>query len=270
MRTSGLPPELKRSRWRANASERRALRREKAHWEKVRRAERGYAAQLRQVARNVENMIAGFTQPVDIHQLPELIDMLNGYARILDPWARATAMRMIAEVLRRDAGAWFKVSREIGANLRNMVENTPLGGVVRQLLDDQVTLITSLPVQAGRQVQAHVQDFVSSGIRYEELIPLIQGLGDLTVNRATLIARTETAKAQSAIVEARAKHVGADSYVWHTVRDGAVRPAHRELEGTIQRWDSPPVAEENGERHHPGNFPNCRCYAEPLFPAIIT
>ena len=270
MRTAGLPPELRRSRWRPNAAERRELRRDKFYWERVRRAERAYAAQLRQVARNVANMVDAFAQPLDINQTPELVEMLHGYARILDPWARVTAARMIQEVSRRDAGAWFKVSREIGLNLREMIENAPIGGVIRRLLEDQVELITSLPIEAGRRVQAHTQEFVMGGKRYDELVDIVRSSGDVTVSRATLIARTETAKAQSAIVQARAQHIGSDHYIWHTVRDNAVRDMHRRLEGTVQDWSNPPVAEENGERHHPGNFPNCRCYAEPILPAVIT
>jgi SPP1 gp7 family putative phage head morphogenesis protein len=269
MRTAGIPPQLARSRWRASPSERRALERERRHWERVRRSERAYGVQLRAVGRNVAQIIRGFSQPFDIHQLPELIQSLVGYAGILGPWANAVAERMIAEVTRRDASAWFKVSREIGSNLHQLVQNAPIGGVIRGLINDQVELIQSLPLQAATQAQTYTQEFVVSGQRYDELVDKILGLGDVTVNRATLIARTETAKAQSAIVEARAHHIGAEEYVWHTVRDNSVRDMHKRLEGSIQRWDSPPVAEANGERHHPGNFPNCRCWAEPMLPAVL-
>ena len=268
MRTD-IPPELARSRWRPTAAERRRLRQNREKWAQVRNAERAYATQVRAVARNVGTMIAPYTEPVDINQLPQLVQMLNDYAWLLDPWARATAARMIEEVTRRDAGAWFKVSREIGTNLREMIEHAPIGGVIRQLLEDQVHLIQDIPREAGQRIQAHTRDFVMEGKRYDELVDDIQGIIPATVTRATLIARTETAKAQSAIVEARAKHVGAHQYIWRTVRDAAVRDAHRALEGSVQSWADPPVAEERGDRHHPGNFPNCRCYAEPILDPVV-
>lgn len=266
---SWLPPELARSRWQPTPAERRLLARQAQHFEQVRRAERYYANRLRAIARNIGHLINAFT-PGDVSQLPEMLEMLDRYSYIIEPWARATASRMLAEVTRRDATAWFRVSRAIGRNLRILIETAPMGATIRQLLDDQVELITSLPTEAGRRVQEYTQDFVAGGRRYDELVDLVRDSGNVTVSRATLIARTETAKCQSAIVQVRAEHIGADQYIWHTVRDAAVRREHRRLEGTVQRWDDPPVAEANGARHHPGNFPNCRCYAEPIIPEVIT
>ncbi len=46
-------------------------------------------------------------------------------------------------------------------------------------------------------------------------------------------------------------------YIWRTQRDNKVRPSHRANEGKIFSWDSPPPT------GHPGEAPNCRCYAEP-------
>jgi SPP1 gp7 family putative phage head morphogenesis protein len=95
----------------------------------------------------------------------------------------------------------------------------------------------------------------------------------MTLNRANLIGRTEVAKASSAIVQARAQYIGSDSYIWRSVQDADVRRMHRLLNGTVHRWDDPPIAEDpisKGIRHHPGEFPNCRCYAEPILPAVIT
>ncbi len=273
MPVAGLPPELARSNWRPTATERRKLEREKRHFEQVRRAERGYALRLRQVARNVGHLINGFTPgPED---LDELLRLLERYSVMIAPWAQATAARMIAEVTRRDAMAWFKVSRLIGVNLKAMIETAPVGQQIRGILDDQVGLITSLPTEAGRRVQKYTQDFVSGGKRYDELVDLVRDSGTVTVNRATLIARTETAKAQSAIVQARASYIGADRYYWRSARDSVVREAHKDLDrrsraGESFAWDDPPVAEAGGDRHHPGQFPNCRCYAEPIIPEIIT
>jgi SPP1 gp7 family putative phage head morphogenesis protein len=269
MAQSYLPPQLQRSRWRPTLAERRMLRRQRAHFERVRRAELGYAQRLRNISRTVSRLIDAFTIG-DQAQLPDMIDILNRYSYIIRPWAETVGAKMIAEVSRRDANAWFKTSRDIGVYLRDMIENAPIGHVIRGLLDDQVELITSIPIEAGRRVQEHTMDFVAGGKRYDELVELIHDTNDVTVNRATLIARTETAKAQSAIVEARARHIGSDQYIWRTMMDSAVRPMHRGLEGTVQSWDDPPEAEANGEHHHPGNFPNCRCYAEPLLSAIIT
>ncbi len=66
-------------------------------------------------------------------------------------------------------------------------------------------------------------------------------------------------------VEAIARAAGSRGYVWTTRKDANVRELHRELEGTIQRWASPPVSGTNGFRGHPGEPAGpCRCQAFPL------
>jgi len=85
-------------------------------------------------------------------------------------------------------------------------------------------------------------------------------------NRATLIARTETARTASVLVQARAQHVGAESYVWKTAGDWKVRPSHRKLNGTVHRWDDPPLSDLPDYHSHPGQIFNCRCVALPIIP----
>jgi hypothetical protein len=45
-------------------------------------------------------------------------------------------------------------------------------------------------------------------------------------------------------------------YIWRTVGDGKVRSSHAEREGEVFSWDNPP------DGGHPGEAPNCRCWAE--------
>ena len=234
-----------------------------AHFRHVRRVENDYRTQLRRIARHVGEIIAAFPN-ADYDSLPQLQRALQAYAEAVTPWAEATAARMIAQVSQRDATAWQRLARSIGINLRDEVYNTPLGAVARQIVDDQVNLIRSLPLDAAQRVQALTMEGLTGGRRYGEVEKMIRETGHVTASRATLIARTETAKAQSAIVQARSRYVGASTYRWWTVRDIDVRPMHKRLHGTIQDWNNPPVAEEGGQRHHPGEFPNCRCFAEPI------
>jgi len=89
--------------------------------------------------------------------------------------------------------------------------------------------------------------------------------------QARRIARTETAKAQSALTQVRAQNLGINWYVWRTAQDGMrVRASHRHMEGVLVNWGSPPNPEaligkqtDTGP-YHAGNIYNCRCYEEPL------
>jgi SPP1 gp7 family putative phage head morphogenesis protein len=238
------------------------------HWLKVRNAEKGYAVQLRKIARHVGEIIRHFAIG-DPAVVPEVTNILHRYASVITPWARATAARMIAEVDRRDMTAWQRHAREMSRALHREVAQAPIGEVVRQLQNDQVDLITSIPLEAAQRVQELTQQYVLGGKRYAELAEMIHNTSVVTMSRATLIARTETAKASASLMQSRAQYVGSTHYIWHSVQDIYVRKMHRHLNGTTQEWANPPIAEEGGQRHHPGNFPNCRCYAEPILPDII-
>jgi SPP1 gp7 family putative phage head morphogenesis protein len=91
----------------------------------------------------------------------------------------------------------------------------------------------------------------------------------VATNRAKLIARTETAKATATINQARAESAGSRQYIWRNSGDEAVRHSHKyykgkKLDGQVFDWDKPPTLSD-GMTGHPGEFPNCRCFAEPLF-----
>jgi uncharacterized protein with gpF-like domain len=63
--------------------------------------------------------------------------------------------------------------------------------------------------------------------------------------------------------------VGSGQYRWHNSGDGNVRESHlklkgKKLQGMIFSWDAPPTLDD-GMTGHPGTFPNCRCFAEPIF-----
>lgn len=83
--------------------------------------------------------------------------------------------------------------------------------------------------------------------------------------KSKLIARTETAKLQSAITESRATNLGSVVYEWVASRDRRTRPSHKEMDGVIVFWR--PDAQKplrDKMRGNAGEFPNCRCYSAPI------
>ncbi len=60
---------------------------------------------------------------------------------------------------------------------------------------------------------------------------------------------------------------GVEAYLWIAQRDRYTRPAHANLDMTVDDWNDPPLkadASSNGEDCHPGNDFNCRCIAGPI------
>jgi len=105
-------------------------------------------------------------------------------------------------------------------------------------------------------------------IHVSELKKQIMATVDVTKSKAALLARDQTLTLNAQITRTRQQNVGITEYVWTTSGDERVRDAHAELDGTVNRWDDPPVSSEDGRRNHPGEDYQCRCTAFPVLPEL--
>lgn len=86
------------------------------------------------------------------------------------------------------------------------------------------------------------------------------------VKRSKLIARTETAKLQTAITENRALDLGSVCYIWKSSNDARTRESHKEMNNAVVFWrkdSEKPLLD--GMQGNAGEFPNCRCDTLPIF-----
>lgn len=237
--------------------------RERDTFKKPRQTERWYAARLREIARHVGQIIRGFP-PGDPASLGPINTALTAYAEAIDPWARATAARMLLDVSRRDKKAWDNLSRIVGKTLANEIATTPIGHQMQALMAEQVGLIKSLPIEAAQRVHKLTIEGITTSARAREVSEMILASSEVAQSRAMLIARTEIGRTATALTQARAAYVGSTGYIWRTVRDTSVRPSHKKMEGQFVRWDSKPVLD--GMEGHAGETPNCRCFPEVVLP----
>lgn len=234
-------------------------------FKKARGNELRYARQLRAVAREVGRIVTGFPDPVeDPAADPRIRRALAQYAALLDPWARAVASRMVAEADHQDATVWMRASGDMGRELRRELMTAPTGVTMRELMAQNVALITSLPTEAGERVHRITMENLTTGVRASELSKEIQRTSEVTQSRANLIARTETSRAATTLTRTRALTVGSEGYIWRTSDDGDVRPSHAAMEGKFVAWSSPPTLDKMVG--HAGCLPNCRCFPEPILP----
>ncbi len=172
------------------------------------------------------------------------------------------------DVARRDFEVWSDIAKDDVAITARRDRNRAAGQLMRQRLDEQVKLITSLPDRGGA-----TRSRIDAG--WACLTPPGPAKSRRKFSPAAMlrraapntIARTEVARTASALVQARSEHVGSIGYIWRTARDSDVRSEHRALEGQFIRWDKPPVA---GVERCPcpmqGQIYNCRCFPEPVIP----
>jgi SPP1 gp7 family putative phage head morphogenesis protein len=229
-----------------------------------RKAETQYARQLRQVAKQVGDLVRGMAPDGVVADVTALVEALNRYAHTLQPWAQSVASRMIADVSRRDAAAWEKHGKLIGQLLRKEIDSAPTGAAMRAHLAEQMQYITSIPREAAERVHRLTTEGISKGTRATEIAKEIMRSGEVSKSSAMRLARTGVSSTATALTKARAQHIGSEGYFWRTSKDGDVRPSHKAMEGKFVRWDDPPTID--GFTGHCGEAANCRCFPEPVIP----
>lgn len=239
-------------------------------------AEREFAKQLKKVARASGGIVDTHVDGVQIIKPEEMHQALKKYSEALTPWARRQSAKMLEKVQRSNKSAYTKKSKALGKLLNENLFEESTGLVAIDMLTEQVELIKSIPLEAGLRAQRIAFEAAMHGTRaapdqdtIDELQKQMGMTTEVAINRARLIARTETARANASINQARAMNVGSRQYRWHNSGDGSVRESHRiyrgkRLQGKIFSWDDPPTLDD-GMTGHPGTFENCRCFAEPVF-----
>lgn len=240
-------------------------------------AEREFYRALRKVAHTSGHIIDRFVEgDLKIWHEKQMQVALEDYARLIEPWAARQSAKLLAQVQKSNKRAYTVKSKAIGLALDLGVAEQAVGSQAMRLLNEQVGLIKSIPTEAGLRAQKIAYEAFLAGTRAEvnsdTLEELKKQLGlttEVAANRAMLISRTETARANAAFNQSRAMAVGSSQYRWHNSGDSAVRHSHRvykgrPLQGMIFSWDDPPTLSD-GMKGHPGSFPNCRCFAEPIF-----
>lgn len=239
-------------------------------------AERAFNKALKKVARVAGHIVESHVDGAKLRNSVQMQKALEEYSKLITPWAQTQSAKLLNQVQKSNKLAYQNKSKAIGLALNIGVGDEHIIEVARRLMNEQVELIKSIPIEAGLRAQKLAFDAAIAGTRAipdQSTIDEIQkqlGLStEVAISRAQLIAVTETARANASINQTRAQAVGSNQYRWHNSGDGAVRHSHKiykgkKLQGMIFSWDSPPTLDD-GMTGHPGTFPRCRCFAEPVF-----
>ena len=229
----------------------------------ARGAQRTYTAQLARLAKNIGSMINDIN-PAEPEAASMINTMLTKYAEALDGWARRIALRMVEDVNARDLATWRNASAELSQGIKREILLAPQTSLIKKLVDLQVQLIKSIPIEAAQRVNKLALEAVQDGARASSLVAEIMRSGEVSASRAMLIARTEVSRTAATLSQSRALSVGSTGYIWRTSRDGDVRPSHKAMQGKFVAWGAPPTLD--GMQGHAGCLPNCRCWAEIVLP----
>jgi len=227
-------------------------------------AENAFARALKKVARHSGHIVEAHVEGSKIRNSAEMNAALEAYARLVEPWARRQSAKMLEKVAKKNQKAFKQHSKMMGRALKAGVAETEVGATAAKLMNEQVNLIKSIPTEAGARAQKLALEGFYNGTRSDEIAKELMRTTKVTESRAVLIARTETARANALITQARAQAIGAQAYYWRTTMDGAERDSHAKMNGKPVMYAKPPKLSD-GTVGHAGTFPNCRCWQDPVF-----
>jgi len=188
---------------------------------------------------------------------------LKEYAELLKPWADIQAANMVQRIYEANERIWGMYAKRVKINLSYYVTQGDLAPVLEKMKYEASGYIQSLSNKAAEDAVNIAQDAMMNGLRPAQIEDEIYKLGDITKNRARLIARTEVARSNSMLIQARAESIGCQAYIWQTAEDARVRESHLEMNGKVCYWNDPPTLSDDTTTH-PGQIYNCRCVPLPL------
>lgn len=131
-----------------------------------------------------------------------------------------------------------------------------LAPAIKAFRQSHVDLIKTMTEGKVERVRAILED-AGPGSRVETIRNRLMEDEGVSKRQASLIARDQVLKLNSAVTRKRHEAAGVTHYLWRTSGDASVRPEHRALEGKKFAYDSPPVVSKKGDRARPGEFYQC-------------
>jgi len=135
----------------------------------------------------------------------------------------------------------------------------------RASLAENVGLIKSIPVQYLQQVEGIVMRSYSNGRDLQTMVAEIKELYPAAANRAVLIARDQSNKANAVVNRARQLDLGITRAKWmHS--HGGKEPRKDHLAADGKEYNIAKGCLISGEYTQPGELINCRCTSRPILP----
>ena len=134
-------------------------------------------------------------------------------------------------------------------------------------LAQNVGLIRSIPEQYLQQVEGIVMRNYASGRNLKSMAEEIRGRFHVAADRAVLIARDQSNKANSVVQKARQRELGITEAIWlHSHAGREPRPTHVAMNGKRYLVDKGMWDSAVGKWVFPGEEINCRCVGRSVLP----
>lgn len=155
------------------------------------------------------------------------------------------------------------VKMQVGAiGLNPIASDNAIKDMLQGKISYNVSLIKSMKSKYAHDLEKDIYRSLENGDGIGAITEAIVKRTGMNIKHARLIATDQTGKILGQLNAYRAKKAGANYYVWQSMEDNRVRPEHRELDQTVQKYDDP-AGGDGGLM--PGEPINCRCVSLPIF-----
>lgn len=188
----------------------------------------------------------------------------NGIAKAMLEGSKQTSAVSLSSSLKTLSG---------GVSLETNITPKGMEDVVRAMVQENVSLIKSIPEEYLKNVNGAVMRNITTGGSVGDITKEIQKFDGGTERRARNIALDQTRKAYNNVNKLRMQSLGVGKFRWiHTGSGQHPRKSHEALDGQIFSFDNLPVINkeqvdggyEGAVRGIPGQAINCRCIMEPI------
>lgn len=177
-----------------------------------------------------------------------------------DPRFTQIATKFVRSI---DNFSFQNVKVQVGVIGLNPIQNdVELLAFTKTQIGYNVSLIKSMRTNYFDSLQKDIYRSITQGGGVSDITQSITKRTHMAVQHAKLIAVDQTGSILGQLNAHRATKAGAKYYIWRSSEDNRVRPRHRELDGTKQKYNDPKGG-DNGLM--PGEPIRCRCVAMPIF-----
>lgn len=168
------------------------------------------------------------------------------------------------EITKELEGNWRKAAKALGITQTFTDDQRAI--LAQEYTNNMEKYIVSFSEEEIVKLRDKVSLNIQSGARSDQLAKLIQREYSVTKAKSLFLARQETSLLVFEYSKSRNTSAGSEYYIWSDSGDATVRGDHHKLNGTKQRWDSPPVSDSRtGRRAHAGQDFGCRCTPIPVY-----
>lgn len=142
-----------------------------------------------------------------------------------------------------------ELSEQQKAEIAHTYTENVRGYVIKDFADERIP-----------EMRRKIQELVLKGYRQDKVQEFLEKEYGIMSRKAKFLAQNETAIMLAEYKKVTYKEMGFDKFIWRTIIDGRERDLHKALNGTVWRYDDPPVIDERtGQKGLPGQTYNCRC-----------